>query len=63
MVEILILVAIIIGVRALYLWATKSKKDAKEFVDKSTNEVNQVVGYVALVGIVLLIFLIFAFAS
>lgn len=58
MVEILILVAIIIGIRSLYLWATKGKEEAKEFADKSAKEVNQVMGWIALIAGVLFVLLI-----
>ena len=66
MVEILILVAIIIGIRSLYLWATKGKEEAKEFADKSTNQVNQAMGWLAKVFLIILglfVLLILALAS
>ena len=66
MVELLILVAIIIGIRSLYLWATKGKEEAKEFADKSTNQVNQAMGWLAKVFLILLglfVLLIIALAS
>ena len=66
MVEILILVAIIIGIRSLYLWATKGKEEAKEFADKSTNQVNQAMGWLAKVFLIILglfVLLIIALAS
>lgn len=66
MVEILIFVAIIIGIRSLYLWATKGKEEAKEFADKSTNQVNQAMGWLAKVFLIILglfVLLIIALAS
>ena len=66
MVEILILAGIIIGIRALYLWATKDKEEAKEFADKSSDEVRKTmgwVGFIALIGFVLFVLLIAAVAS
>ena len=66
MVEPLILVAIIIGIRSLYLWATKGKEEAKEFADKSTNQVNQAMGWLAKVFLILLglfVLLLLALAS
>ena len=66
MVELLILVAIIIGIRSLYLWATKGKEEAKEFADKSTNQVNQAMGWLAKVFLILLglfVLLLLALAS
>lgn len=41
MVEILILIAIIIGIRSLYLWRTKGKEEAKAFVEKSADEIQK----------------------
>lgn len=63
MVEILILVAIIIGIRSLYLWATKGKEEAKEFADRGAKEVNQTMAWVALVAGILFLIIIAALAS
>ena len=52
MVEILILVAVIIGIRALYLWRTKGKEEAKNFADKSANEVIKTAGWVGLIALI-----------
>ena len=63
MVEILILASIIIGIRAVYLWSTKEKEDAKTFVDKSANEMIKTAGWIALIvtiGFILLILLLIA---
>ena len=66
MVEILILASIIIGIRAVYLWTTKGKEDAKTFVDKSSNEMIKTAGWIALIvtiGFILLILLLIALFS
>lgn len=60
MVEVLILAALIIGVRAVYLRIFRGKEEAKGFVEKSTNEVNQVMGCMALIGLLLVIMFILA---
>ena len=66
MVEILILVGIIIGIRAVYLWLVRGKEDAKAFVEQSTNEVNKGMGCMVVVSLILLalfVLLIAALAS
>ena len=63
MVEILILVAIIIGIRSLYLWATKGKEEAKKFADKSADETIKTAGWVALVAGILFLIIIAALSS
>ena len=63
MVEILILVGIIIGIRSLYLWATKGKEEAKEFADRSAKEVNQTMVWVAVVAGILFLIIVIAAAS
>ena len=54
MVEILILVAIIIAIRAVYLWLVCGTEDAKAFVEQSTGEVNKAMGWMAKVSLILL---------
>ena len=56
MVELLVLAGIIIGLRSLYLWATKGKEEAKAFADKSTRDVSRIVLWIG--GIAALIFLL-----
>ena len=63
MVEVLILVGIIIGIRSLYLWLTKGKEEAKNFADKSADETIKTAGRVALVAGILFLIIIAALAS
>ena len=66
MVEILILVAIIIAIRAVYLWLVQGKEDAKAFMQQSTGEVNKAMGWMAkasLILLALLVLLIIALAA
>ncbi len=58
MVEILILVAIIIAIRAVYLWLVRGAEDAKAFIEQSTNEVNKGVGCMVIVSLILLALLV-----
>lgn len=62
MVEILILVAIIIAIRSLYIWRTKGKEEARNFADRSADKVIKIagrVGLIALIVFVLFVLLIF----
>ena len=66
MVEILILVAIIIAIRAVYLWLVRGAEDAKAFMQQSTGEVNKAMGWMAKVSLIVLalfVLLIIALAS
>ena len=66
MVEVLLIVALITGIRAIYLWFFREKEKATEFVEKSANDVNKAMGYlalVALIGLGLIIVLIAVIAS
>ena len=63
MVEILLLVVAIIGIRAVYLWLVRGKEDAKAFVEQSSNEVNRVMGCFAVVGLIILAAIIMVLAS
>ena len=66
MVEVMILAAIIIGIRAVYLWLVRGKEDAKAFVEQSAKDARQVAGWVFLIalgGFALIVLLIAAIAS
>ena len=55
MVEVLILVGIIIGIRSLYLWCTKGKEEAKNFADKSADEAIKTAGWVGLIALIVFV--------
>ena len=66
MVEVLILVAILIAIRAVYLWLVRGAEDAKAFIEQSTGEVNKTMGCVlkaSLILLALLVLLIIALSS
>ena len=66
MVEVLILVALIIGIRAVYLRIFRGQEEAKGFVEKSTSEVNKAMGNLAVIFLIafgLIVFLIALLAS
>ena len=66
MAEVLLLIALIIGIRALYLRVFQGKEEAKEFVEKSANEVNQAMSRLALILLIafgLIVVLIAVLAS
>ena len=66
MVEVLLLVALIVGIRAVYLRVFRGKEEATEFVEKSANNINQIMGRLALVlliGLGLIVVLIAALVS
>ena len=54
MVEVLTLVAIIIVIRAVYLWRVRGAEDAKVFVEQSTGEINKAMGWGAKVFLIIL---------
>ena len=58
MVEVLILVAIIIVIRAVYLWLVRGAEDAKAFIEQSTGEVNKAMGWMVKVSLILLALLV-----
>ena len=63
MVEVLMLVALIIVIRAVYLWLVRGAEDAKAFVEQSTSDVKQVMGWFAVVGLIILAAIIMLLAS
>ena len=66
MVEVLFLVVLIVAIRAVYLGLFRGKEEAKGFVEKSANDINQVMGRLALVfsiGLGLIVVLIAALVS
>ena len=63
MVEVLMLVALIIGIRAVYLWIVQGKEDAKAFMEQSTSDVKKVMGCFAAVGLIILAAIIMLLAS
>lgn len=63
MVEILLLVVVIIGIRAIYLWFVRGAEDAKAFVEHSSNEIGRVMGCLAMVSLFILAAIIMMLAS
>lgn len=65
MVEFLVLLCLIIGIRALYLRVFRGKKESEEFFEKSTNEMSRGIGcfLLVLIGLVLVVVLLVSLAS
>ena len=62
MVEVLLFVVLIVGIRAVYLRIFRGKREAKGFVEESAKGINQAMGCIAIASVIILVLFVLLIA-